>query len=1401
MKFRHYLVSALMAITATAAVDAQQPYGGCWHPDDIKDWSPETDPDAKFNRSRVPLAERFKEPQLMKANANQYYEGQVCNATILFNVCSMCPSQGANNFLGYQPTYWQYMDKLVYWAGSASEGIIIPPPAPSVDAAHAQGVKVLGQIFFPPSAFGGTQAWVRQMVTKENGRYIYAIKLYEIAKYLGFDGWFINEETGGASSADWVGFINEFNSAADANGDTHMEIQWYNASTSPNIAILKTHKNTSQFLEYGVVGDKRSYASVIGCTEEETFSKIYAGIQCVNGGLTGWNSSINSAFPTTGHVGSIDLFCPEERVWKDNVKDLLGTPDDNGSEAYAATNRTFNNEQTMWVNNAGDPSDISNTRWRGLSGAVLERSVITSLPFVSDMNVGVGKHRFVEGDIKGTQDWYHSGMQSVLPTWRWWIENRGGISVAIDWDNAYNGASSFKFTNITAGEHLVRLYKTMIPVSGAATAQLVYKGTAAPALKLSTSSSVNPDMTVNARNTVTKNGWNVAEYDLSGLDGKTLYMLGIDLNGIGSSFSLARVALLPAGYSPAGVEVRNLKQESNLGEEFGDIRVSWDFDWSNDFDHFDIYVEDLSGNSKLVGQTRGEGFYIPRVDRNENDEYIKVSVVPVMKNGTQLPTSSVNAAYPAPSTPVVSFKLSRSYIKVGETVTVTAKGTGKPTAWKWTLPDGLQLVEGSLTDNVIKVKGVKVGNQMVSVQATNEIGTSTTEVNLIDVLNESDYNGIYNVVLKKTVVDYSGSTNAVEVPDKIIDGITRPISTSMKWCNVSPDNWVIFDCEGVYRFYGFKIYDCNSGPETAENIRDYTIELSQDGVNWTTVVNEYNCTGINVKEDYIVPTKGRYIRFSPKVGGTLRVWEFEAYGVDNVNFTIKADPEMLRLNTGETEEITLSYSLNGDSRENNFDCTATASNSGVTIGEITEDTAAGTFTIPVTGSDMIGESRIVIRLQNGGAYKEAVVSVTIDSDSQPNVLGNMAAIVRHYKADYSYEAQYEEYNIAGLTDGNLTEEALLDIETPSTHKQDLWAIFTAPEGTLWNLSKVKVYLPDENYGENDNGKQGYVNNEIAIAVGNDLHSLTTVKTFSNIERVSELEYILPEYSATKYVAIICTLNPYFYPSMAEVEAFEQIEGAIPAVGPVNITTWPHDIIAESKPSANHTNYTLDDQDWVLFSTDIQERGAIAGNDRMVTTSNGTEFRMAPYDGNNAAVIKSVGTEHNLEFDAPAQCDEIQLLTISANGQSTLKVYANYEDGTKSDAWTFNPQDWFGSESGTAVYGLSRIITQTHGYEYTADQVDTRYQFRLYEHAFRPDPAKKVKSISVSSAKAGSYPTVLAVSKVGKTSAIGDVTADTDRSPRAIKAIYNLQGIEVKNPDNGIYIIRYTDGTAEKVLIK
>ena len=113
MNLKQFSLSAALLLTTTMGF-SQQPFNVCCHPQDIRNWTPGSNPDDAFNVAKVPLQARFKEPTLMKANANQYYEGQICNSTILYPTCSLCPSQGElNNFLGYRPTYWQYMDKLV----------------------------------------------------------------------------------------------------------------------------------------------------------------------------------------------------------------------------------------------------------------------------------------------------------------------------------------------------------------------------------------------------------------------------------------------------------------------------------------------------------------------------------------------------------------------------------------------------------------------------------------------------------------------------------------------------------------------------------------------------------------------------------------------------------------------------------------------------------------------------------------------------------------------------------------------------------------------------------------------------------------------------------------------------------------------------------------------------------------------------------------------------------------------------------------------------------------------------------------------------------------------------------------------------------------------------------------
>ena len=79
MKIKRFLGLALMALIGLSA-HAQQPLNGCWHPDDIIQWTPDNltkFPDNPFNIAKVPLQERFKEPTLMKATSSQFYDGDL----------------------------------------------------------------------------------------------------------------------------------------------------------------------------------------------------------------------------------------------------------------------------------------------------------------------------------------------------------------------------------------------------------------------------------------------------------------------------------------------------------------------------------------------------------------------------------------------------------------------------------------------------------------------------------------------------------------------------------------------------------------------------------------------------------------------------------------------------------------------------------------------------------------------------------------------------------------------------------------------------------------------------------------------------------------------------------------------------------------------------------------------------------------------------------------------------------------------------------------------------------------------------------------------------------------------------------------------------------------------------
>lgn len=118
----------------------------------------------------------------------------------------------------------------------------------------------------------------------------------------------------------------------------------------------------------------------------------------------------------------------------------------------------------------------------------------------------------------------------------------------------------------------------------------------------------------------------MADYNLSPLKGETIYMIALNLKASAAVSDyqalLGQIALYPTSYSPDVVTINNLKVTNSLGMTKGNIRVTWDYTYNNDFRHFDIYITNSKG-TKLVGQTRGEGFYIPEVQKSNNETSVK----------------------------------------------------------------------------------------------------------------------------------------------------------------------------------------------------------------------------------------------------------------------------------------------------------------------------------------------------------------------------------------------------------------------------------------------------------------------------------------------------------------------------------------------------------------------------------------------------------------------------------------------------------------------------------------------------------------------------------------------------------------------------------------------------------
>ncbi|PPE06242.1 endo-beta-N-acetylglucosaminidase [Mesoplasma corruscae] len=164
----------------------------------LVDWTSLADLDAKYNKSKIKLQDtektmlawtKYQDPQTKELNMSTIMESTSLSNSNIGN--KRVYERSFNNY--------QYNDILVSWAGAIDEGIIVPPAKNQVEKAHLNGTKILGNIFLD-GYHGLTKQNLKGFLDKDDmGKYKVTSVLIEMAVYLGFDGWFWNNEPNGAS--------------------------------------------------------------------------------------------------------------------------------------------------------------------------------------------------------------------------------------------------------------------------------------------------------------------------------------------------------------------------------------------------------------------------------------------------------------------------------------------------------------------------------------------------------------------------------------------------------------------------------------------------------------------------------------------------------------------------------------------------------------------------------------------------------------------------------------------------------------------------------------------------------------------------------------------------------------------------------------------------------------------------------------------------------------------------------------------------------------------------------------------------------------------------------------------------------------------------------------------------
>ncbi len=874
---------------------ARQPEASYWFPAQLLEWNADDDEDFIFNVSTVPLAARADLGVLEPVNATQNKDTKVMSISIMNGSTSGNAPHGLNKAEANAFTYWQYVDTLVYWGGSSGEGLIVAPSPDIVDAGHKNGVKVIGTVFMPQAAHGGKIEWLDDLLQKrEDGSYPVVDKLIEVAQLYGFDGWFINQESEEGLTKDHADRMQEFLAYFKQQAPeleliyydsmtVDGEMDWQNALTEKNAPYMKDAEGNdvadSMFLNFWWTTDSLAPEELLKTSAELAAEKeidaydLYAGVDLQSNGYDTpikWNLFEK---PDGGTYTSLGLYCPS---WTYFSTDMI--------------QEFWKRENKLWVNAKGDPSaEItaeSDTDWRGVSTYVVERTALTTLPFVTNFSTGNGYGFYKNGELISMLDWNNRSISDMLPTYRYIIEDGEGNKLSADLDvgDAYYGGTSLILRGAVKQNtpSVIKLYSADLPVPENVTFTTTARAKGAEVALDAVLTLDDGSEVVLEGDKKVSDAWTTVTYQTAELAGKTIrnisYRLTSDTDTNTLQFRFGNITMLDAeAEETAAVSgLKVLDTEFDEDGMYAGVRLSWDSDVPTDY--YEVYRINEDKTKSLLGVSNTNSFYINTLPRTGEERQTAFAVIPVNALLTEGTGAEVTMEWPDNSIPKAAFTADVTLAAPGESITFQSLCSQNTEKVTWTLTGADQ--ESAEGDSVT-VTYAEPGVYPVTVKAENASGSSEAAKEGYIVITEKAADGL--VLLSQGAgTEADTYVNENEAPQFAVDG-----DVTKKWCATgSAPHEITIDLGAVKAVSALDVYHAEAGGESADmNTKSYAIYTSEDGAAFEEMRSVTRNTA-GTTHDAFTPVNAQFVKLvinKPTQGSdsAARIYEVEVYGLED----------------------------------------------------------------------------------------------------------------------------------------------------------------------------------------------------------------------------------------------------------------------------------------------------------------------------------------------------------------------------------------------------------------------------------------------------------------------------------------------------------------------------------------